>query len=110
MPEMGKYSQRVTVWKNEPTTNADGQRVETPVKFIERWAYVRPSGGREFYQAQQAQADVSHQVRILSDRQSRTITASMWLTLRDGERLDIKRIYDVDLRKEELALECNYRE
>lgn len=115
MPEMGKYNQRVTVWKNEPTTNDDGQRVENEVKFIERWAYVRPGGvrrssGGEVYRAQQQQSDLTHHVQILSDRQTRTIDTGMWLTLRDGTRLDITRIYDFDLRRIELILECNHRE
>lgn len=109
MPEAGKYDQRVAVWANEPTTNPDGQEVEVPVKFIERWASVRPMGGREFVQAQQAQVDLTHQVRMRYDTQSKTITAKHWLTLRNGTRLDIKRVYDVDLRHEELALECNNR-
>lgn len=109
MLESGTLDRRVTVWANEPTVNTDGQRVENAVKFIERWASVRPMGGREFVQAQQAQVDLTHQVRMRYDTQSKTITAKHWLTLRDGTRLDIKRVYDVDLRHEELALECNNR-
>ncbi len=109
----GQYDQRVTVWKNVPTTNSDGQRVENATEFIERWARVRPIGAivgaQERFIAQQTKADVTHQVRMRSDTQTRTITPKMWLTLRDGTRLNIAGVIDVDVRKVELELECNQR-
>ncbi len=105
----GQYDKRVTVWKNVPTTNDDGQRVQTPVEFIERWARIMPITGTERFIAQQTKADITHRVRMRSDSQTRTITAKMWITMRDGTRLDIKRVFDVDVRKVELELECNQR-
>jgi SPP1 family predicted phage head-tail adaptor len=80
----GQYDKRVTVWENVPSTNDDGQQVETPVEFITRWASVKPLTGRERFLAQQTQADTTHRVRVRSDGQTRTITPAMWITLRDG--------------------------
>ena len=109
----GEYDQRVTVWKNKPTTNPDGQQIEVPVEFIERWVKVEPIGGtrgeKEQIVANQTQAHITHRLRMRSDTQSRTIDETMWITLRDGTRLDITRIIDVDVRKVELEIECNRR-
>jgi SPP1 family predicted phage head-tail adaptor len=105
----GQYDHRVTVWKNVPTPNPDGQQVEVPTEFITRWARVKPVAGRERFLAQQTQADTTHRVRVRSDGQTRTITPAMWITLRDGTRLDITRAFDVDMRRVEIEMECNHR-
>ena len=102
----GEYGQRVTIYRDTPTVNTDGQLVETGGALFRRWAKVEPYGGGERYQNQQQQADITHRVRMRSDSQSRTITPRDWLVLADGTRLDIERVYDVDLRRVELALEC----
>lgn len=109
MPQAGQYDKRVTIWKNEPTYNADGQLVENAVEFISRWVNIRPVGGQEQFQAQQTQADVTHLMRMHSDTQTRTITPQMWITTHDGRRLDIQRVFDVGERRIELELECNQR-
>ena len=105
----GEYDQRVTVWKDAPTTNADGQRVENSTEVGRRWCSIHPLSGRERFMAQQAQADVTHRVRMRSDTLTRTIRPTHWLTMRDGTRLDIERVFDIDMRKIELELQCNER-
>lgn len=105
----GEYDQRVTICKNVPTTNADGQQVELESEWIQRWAKVEPLGGRERFLAQQVQADVTYRVRMRSDAQTRTMTPKMWIKLRDGTVLNILRVSDIDLRKVELDIECNQR-
>ena len=103
----GEYDQRVTVWKDEPTTNADGQRVENAVKVMRRWACVRPLTGRETVQTQQMQADVTHRVTMHSDTLTRTIVPAWWLTLSDGTRLNITSAVDMEMAKIEVELMCN---
>ena len=105
----GGYDQRVTVWKNEPTTNDDGQRIESATEYIQRWASIKPLSGRESFLAQQTRADVTHRVRMRSDSQTRTITPKHWLTLRDGTRLNITRVFDVDMQNIEIEMECKQR-
>ncbi|KKK62028.1 hypothetical protein LCGC14_3008450 [marine sediment metagenome] len=105
----GEFDQRVTVCKNDPTTNTDGQKVAVEDEWIRRWAKVMPVAGREWLLAQQTQADVSYRVRMRRDTQTKTITPQMWLKLRDGTVLNIKRVTDVELRKIEIELECNQR-
>lgn len=105
----GEYDQRVTICKNVPTYNPDGQAVEVPTEWIRRWAAVHPVGGGERYGPQQVQADVTHRIRMRSDTQTRLITPEMWMKLRDGTRLDIKRVVDLEMKRIELEIECNER-
>jgi len=105
----GEYDHRVTVCKNVPTTNTDGQQVAAESEWIRRWCKVMPLSGRERMLAQQTQADITYRVRMRNDTQTRTITPLMHLKLMDGTVLNIKRVFDVDVRKVELELECNER-
>ncbi len=105
----GDYNHRITVWRNEPTTNPDGQQVEVPVEFIERWVSVETMDGTEGVIGKQTQAHVTHRVKMRYDTQTQTITAKMWITLRDGTRLDITNSVDVTGRKIELELSCTQR-
>lgn len=105
----GEYDQRVTVHRDTPSTNADGQRIETGAAVMRRWAKVAPYGGNEREGNQQQVADVTHRVLMRSDRETRNITAADWIVLRDGTRLDITRVYDEDLRRVQIVMECNQR-
>jgi SPP1 family predicted phage head-tail adaptor len=105
----GKYDQRVSVCKNEPTTNTDGQKVASETVWIQRWASVEPISGRERLIAQQTQADVTYRVRVRYDRQTKTITPTYHLKLRDGTVLNITRAFDVEMRKTEIEMECTQR-
>lgn len=102
----GEYDQRVTLYRDSPTANEDGQLVEAGAAICQRWAQVRPFGGGEKHANQQQQADVTHKVKLRSDRMTRQITPRDWLLLRDGTRLDIERAYDEDLRKVQIVMEC----
>jgi len=105
----GGYDKRVRVYRDDPTENDDGQKVEAPKLFCRRWAKEVPVGGTERPLDQQMQADVTHRVRMHSDSHTRQITPKMWLLLSDGTRLNIKRVFDVEGRRTELELECNQR-
>ncbi len=105
----GTYDQRLSVCKNEPTTNPDGQKVANETVWIQRWASVKPISGRERLLAQQTQADVTYLVRMRYDTQTRTITPKMHLKLRDGTVLNISRVFDVDMMRTEIECECTQR-
>ena len=106
-----KYTHQITFWTNDPdrTTATDGQRPESALHVCKRWAEVRPISGRERLIADQQQADIAYRVRIRSDDWTRRLTRKHWLTLRDGTRLNIKRIFDPTQENRELELECTER-
>ena len=107
-----KYTNRVTFYVNSTTrtTNTDGQRPESGTVVCSRWAEVNPTSGRERMAADQQQADVTYRLRIRSDTTTRALTRKHWLTLQDGERLNIKAIYDPTQQRQELELECTERQ
>jgi SPP1 family predicted phage head-tail adaptor len=95
------------VYYSLPTTNTDGQKVEVAAKLYSPWAEVLPLSGREQFQAQQAQAQLTHRVRMWSDSYSRQITPRHWLIRADGTtRLNITRVSDQTGRRKELDLDC----
>lgn len=63
----GELNKRITI--NNFTNVADGsgglEESLTPVKTV--WANVRPVSGREFYQAAQAQVEISHVITVRYD-------------------------------------------
>lgn len=107
----GDYRHRVTIWRNDSsrTANTDGQRPEDAEQFCQRWASVQPVRAAERYLSQQVKHDVTHEVRMRRDSSTKLIDSSYWITLRDGTRLDVRSIYDVDQEQRELRLECNER-
>ena len=105
----GTLTHKVTICKNVPITNADGQQVSVESEWIRRWASIVPVSGQERLLAQQTQADITSRVRMRYDRDTKTITPDMHLKLRDGTVLNIKRAFDVEMRKTEMEMECNQR-
>lgn len=107
----GEYNHRVTIWKNDPDReeNADGQRPEDPKEICKRWASVMAVRAAERFLSLQVKQDITHAVRMRRDTVTLTFDSSYWLTLRDGTRLDIRTIHDVDDGRQELILECNQR-
>lgn len=112
----GEYDQPVAVWKNVPVPNDDGQPVETPVKTGDFWASVRQrgsgglfTGGGEKIIQEQKVVNVTHTVRTWSNAFTRALDETYHLKLRDNTRLDITRVFDIDLRKTEVLIACTER-
>jgi len=66
------------------------------------WASIRPLSGRELWQAQQVQADVTHAVRI---RYRNGVDATKALGF-DGRQLNIVAVLNVEERNRTLELLC----
>ncbi len=56
--------------------------------FTKQWASVVPRGSREFFRREQVAADITHQVELLYNSDSRQITQKCQLIL-DGRVLNI---------------------
>ena len=76
MNEVGPKRHYLEVQKlpDSPTPNSFGEVDDEWVTIANRWAEVEPLSGRELWQAQQAQADVSHKVKI---KYLKTLTPKM---------------------------------
>ncbi len=98
----GKLRHRVTV--EQPTASSDGYGGSTVswTTFATAWAAVEPLSGREYFQAQQAQAAVTHKVTM---RYLSGVTPRM--RVKHGSRLlTIVSAIDTDERHRELVLMC----
>lgn len=91
---------------NEPLTNDDTNWLP----FCEAWAYVEALSGREYFQSQATQSNVTHKVNILSNDRTRRITTDMRLKLSTPQnrdrRLNIVSIIEADQSYGELILMC----
>jgi head-tail adaptor len=81
----GTLSQRVSVQRLSASVNAAGQIDETTaanwITFAERWANVVTRGSREFLRNPDMAADITHQVTMRSDPESRRITVKNRLVM-----------------------------
>jgi head-tail adaptor len=85
----GKLSNRVEVQRLSASVNTAGQLDETTsanwVTFCSRWCELITRGSREFFRGSEVAADVTHQVTMRSDPQSRDFTPKQ--RLKFGDRI-----------------------
>ena len=93
---------RVTIQQPVVAVNGYGERITTWSTVAVVWAAVEPLRGREFFDAEQTQAEVSHRVVL---RYRSGMVATMRL-LHLTRVLHIQAIIDVDERHRELQLMC----
>ncbi len=62
--QAGQLRQRVTIQKDTPVQDGYGQPVPVWSTHLTRWAAVEPLTGREYFTAQQTQAEVTTRIRV----------------------------------------------
>ena len=70
------------------------------------WAMVKTITGETFFDDTNLERDVTHHLFVNFDT---NIDAQKWVTLDDGDRLDILNAEDLDNRKTEMLLRCTNR-
>lgn len=106
------FRDRVILCEHDSTAsaNTDGQIPESEKEITERWAEIVPLRGTERFLANQTQADITYRVRLRHDDVTSTLTPKNWLKIKaSGQRLNIVRVYDPDLRQREIEMECKER-
>lgn len=93
---------RVTIQSPVAAVNGYGERITTWSTVAVVWAAVEPLRGREFFDAEQTQAEISHRVIM----RYRTGMESTMRLLHLTRVLHIGTIIDVDERHRELQLMC----
>lgn len=108
---VGQLDRRVFVEEPPDPTDADniteaGEVSGDWTKFATKWAAIEPLTGRELFQAQQVQSEVTHRVRMWHEA---GITTDMRLRI-DGTNparyLNILHVMSPLERKQELELLC----
>jgi SPP1 family predicted phage head-tail adaptor len=102
--EAGKLRHRLIFQEKAATVNSLGEPLTWTTSFTV-WGSVEPLSGREFFEAKQVQAQVSHRVRI---RYRSGVAPSMRI-LYGTRAFDIQEVIDTEERHAELVLMCQER-
>jgi len=99
---IGPMRHRITLEAPAESQGSDGSVTRTWAPFATVWASVEPLLGREYFDAQREQADVSHRVRM---RYLAGVTHNMRVVL--GSRVfEIESVLNAGERDRELVLMC----
>lgn len=102
----GELRHRITIEQVTETRDVIGGVTESWSTFATRWAAVEPLAGREYFSAQQEEADVDHRIRL---RYLAGVVPKM--RVKFGARLfDIQTVLNLDERKRELHLMARERQ
>lgn len=100
--QAGKLRHQVTIQQATETRNTLGEAIRTWSTVATVWASVEPLRGREFFDAEQVQSEISQRVRM---RYRSGIKPTMRL-LYGSRILQIQAVIDVDERHREIHLMC----
>lgn len=100
--EAGKLRHVVNIQADQGTQNDVGEHIPSWVTVVTTRASVEPLAGREFFDAQQRQAEITHRVRL---RYRTGVEPTMRLLYR-SRVLMIEAVIDVGERRRELHLMC----
>lgn len=99
----GWLRHRVTIQEQAPEQDAYGERRSTWIDSATVWASVEPLRGREYLEARQEQAEISHRVAM---RFRPGLSPAMRLKLDSGRVLVIESVVNPLERRERLELMC----
>lgn len=101
----GIFRHRITILEKTVTRDGYGAEIVTWTTQGTYWASVEPIRGREFVEMKQAQAEVSHRIRM---RVATGIKPEMRVSF-DGREFEIDSVINVRERDRELQLMCRER-
>lgn len=100
----GKMNKRVEIMELAQISDGGGGYEDALVPVKKVWANINPVSGREYWQAQQAQAQISHKVTI---RYLQDLNRSHVLSF-NGKKYDIQ--YVINVNEENRFLEIQVLE
>lgn len=101
--EAARYRHRVVIQEAQEAADSYGQAVVTWTTFATVWASVEPLQGREFFNAEQQQAEVTTRIRI---RYLAGVTAKMRVNW-GGRLYNIRSVIDERERRRAMQLMCD---
>lgn len=104
---VGELRQRIIIQSPTRTQDSYGEPILTWTTWGTRWAEVRPLTGKELWQAAQADATVTHQIRLRAPGVKGTLMPD-WRIVHDGRIFEITAIRD--LYEREWYLEIDAKE
>ena len=102
----GKLDKKIDIMKNTQVSDGGGGYEDALVSIKKVWANIKPVSGREYFQSQQAQAQISHKVTI---RYTDSVNRSHILQYQ-GRNFDIQYIVNVDEQNRFLEIQVLERQ
>lgn len=102
MMQAGRLRHRIQIKTPVEARNSYGERIVTWSTLATVWASVEPLRGREFLDAEQVQAEISHRVRM---RYYPGILPNYRVVF-GGRVLEIQAVINVNERNREMQLMC----
>ena len=102
---IGPLRHRVTIQQLSKSQNGMGEEEPGWTNFATRWASIEPISGREYFAAQQINAEVTHRVRM---RYLPGMESTMRL-LYGGRIFNITALINADERNQTLEILCTER-
>jgi SPP1 family predicted phage head-tail adaptor len=100
-----KYRHRVEIQRPVTAQNALGESESTWAVADRRWCRIKPLTGQEAFTARRIAADVTHEIRMRSDRFTRTMTPAMRIVF--GTRVfEVLIVINDDERNLEMIVNC----
>lgn len=104
--EIGKLDKRIKIMQSDKVSDGSGG-FENELKEVKTvWAHVRPISGREFWQAQQINAEISHKIII---RYTEAVNRTNLISY-NGRIFDIQYLINVDEKNKWLEIQALERE
>ena len=102
----GRLRNKVVLQQPNPTTDSYGQPVYGWATVATIWAAVEPLNGREFFTAQQINAEMKVRIRIRYGSEWASITAA-WRVTFNNKTYDIVEIIQPKEINQEIILMCS---
>ncbi|WP_273845725.1 phage head closure protein [Halalkalibacter alkalisediminis] len=98
----GKLNRRISIKEEKKIKDIGGGQTTQPLPIADTWASINTLTGREFWQAQQMEAEVSHKITI---RYRKGIKRSQ-VVFYNERKFDIEYIFNRDEANKFLELYC----
>lgn len=106
----GQFDQLVLVQRRIETRSASGAAIVSYVDSMQVWAAVEPLSGRELFQAQQSQSEVTTRIRVHWTRGITELMRVVHTRSYEAPQLidvyDIQSVLDIGSQHRELQLLC----
>jgi SPP1 family predicted phage head-tail adaptor len=103
--KIGRLRHRVEILSPTRTQDDYGEPILSWETWGTRWASVEPLTGRELWQAAQADAVVTHRIRMRAEGVKGVLMPD-WRLKHDGREFEITAIRDVEERDWYLEIDC----
>lgn len=101
--KIGKLRHRITIQQLTRTPDGSGGYTETWPTFSTVWASINPVHGKELFEAQQIQSNVTHKIRI---RYLSGVKSSMRVSF-ESRIFQIQSVINWEEHDREMMLECS---